>query len=126
MNGCCYEATIGSNGMKHEYMGALTHIIMEIKKVNPNIKIIIGNYFAQLNGQLDALVWTAGVGENDEIVRKEVLKGLTGLGFKLNEAENDKRPGEYALISAEDSKFKIFVIRTNEELEIANETLALI
>lgn len=90
------------------------------------IRGFIGNYFAQLNGQLDALVWTAGVGENDEIVRKEVLKGLTGLGFKLNEAENDKRPGEYALISAEDSKFKIFVIRTNEELEIANETLALI
>ena len=90
------------------------------------IRGFIGNYFAQLNGQLDALVWTAGVGENDEIVRREVLKGLTGLGFKLNEAENDKRPGEYALISAEDSKFKIFVIRTNEELEIANETLALI
>ena len=89
------------------------------------IRAFIGNYFAQLNGNLDALVWTAGVGENDEIVRKEVLKGLTGLGFKLDEAENDKRPGEYALISAPDSKFKIYVIRTNEELEIANETLAL-
>ena len=89
------------------------------------IRAFIGNYFAQLNGQLDALVWTAGVGENDEIVRREVLKGLTGLGFKLDEAENDKRPGEYALISAADSKFKIYVIRTNEELEIANETLAL-
>ena len=89
------------------------------------IRGFIGNYFAQLNGQLDALVWTAGVGENDEIVRREVMKGLTGLGFKLDETENDKRPGEYALISAPDSKFKIYVIRTNEELEIANETLAL-
>ena len=89
------------------------------------IRTFIGAYFAQLNGQLDALVWTAGVGENDEIVRREVLRGLTGLGFKLNEEENDKRPGEYALISAPDSKFKIFIIRTNEELEIANETLAL-
>ena len=55
-----------------------------------------------------------------------MIKGLTGLGFILNDEENDKRPGEYALISAPDSKFKIFVIRTNEELEIANETLALI
>ena len=55
MNGCCYEATIGSNGMKHEYMGALTHIIMAIKKVNPNIKIIIGNYFAQRNPYQDDL-----------------------------------------------------------------------
>ncbi|MBP5344314.1 MAG: acetate kinase [Alphaproteobacteria bacterium] len=89
------------------------------------IRGFIGNYFAQLNGELDALVWTAGVGENDEIVRREVMKGLTGLGFKLDEAENDKRPGEYALISEPDSKFKIYVIRTNEELEIANETLAL-
>ena len=89
------------------------------------IRGFIGNYFAQLNGQLDALVWTAGVGENDEIVRREVMKGLTGLGFKLDETENDKRPGEYALISAPDSKFKIYVIRTNEELEIANETFAL-
>lgn len=89
------------------------------------IRGFIGNYFAQLNGQLDALVFTAGVGENDEIVRREVVNGLTGLGFKLNEEENDKRPGEYALISAPDSKFPIYVIRTNEELEIANETLAL-
>jgi len=89
------------------------------------IRGFIGNYFAQLNGKLDALVFTAGVGENDEIVRREVVNGLTGLGFKLNEEENNKRPGEYALISAPDSKFKIYVIRTNEELEIANETLAL-
>ena len=90
------------------------------------IRGFIGNYFAQLNGQLDALVWTAGMGENDETVRRDVVKGLSGLGFILNDEENDKRPGEYALISAPDSKFKIFVIRTNEELEIANETLALI
>ena len=89
------------------------------------IRSFIGAYFAQLNGQLDALVWTAGVGENDEIVRREVIKGLTGLGFKLDDDANNKRPGEYALISAPDSKFKIYVIRTNEELEIANETLAL-
>ena len=89
------------------------------------IRGFIGNYFAQLNGQLDALVFTAGVGENDEIVRREVINGLTGLGFKLNEEENNKRLGEYALISAPDSKFPIYVIRTNEELEIANETLAL-
>ena len=89
------------------------------------IRGFIGNYFAQLNGQLDALVFTAGVGENDEIVRREVVNGLTGLGFKLNEEDNNKRPSEYALISAPDSKFKIYVIRTNEELEIANETLAL-
>lgn len=98
---------------------------MALDMLTYRIRGFIGNYLAQLNGELDALVWTAGVGENDDIVRYEVLKGLTGLGFKLDEAENAKRPGEYALISADDSKYKIYIIRTNEELEIANETLAL-
>ncbi len=99
---------------------------LALEMLTYRIRTYIGAYFAQLNGELDALVWTAGVGENDETVRREVVKGLTGLGFKLDDAENDKRAGEYALISAADSKFKIFVIRTNEELEIANETLALL
>ena len=49
MNGCYQHAVDGTSGMKHEYMGALTHIIMAIKKVNPSINVIIGNYFAQRN-----------------------------------------------------------------------------
>ena len=55
MNGCYQHAIEGSRGMKHEYMGALTYLIMAIKKVNPNIKIIIGNYFAQRNHIQDDL-----------------------------------------------------------------------
>lgn len=90
------------------------------------IRTFIGAYLAQLAGQVDALVWTAGVGENDEIVRRDSLKGMEAFGLKLDEEANMKRPGEYALISASDSKIKIYVIRTNEELEIANETMALI
>lgn len=90
------------------------------------IRHFIGAYLAQLGGNIDALVWTAGVGENDDIVRLESLKGLEGFGLKLDAAENAKRPGEHALISAPDSKIKIYVIRTNEELEIANETVAVI
>lgn len=49
MGGCYQQAVDGTGGMKHEYMGALTHIIMAIKKVNPSINVIIGNYFAQRN-----------------------------------------------------------------------------
>ena len=98
---------------------------LAFKMLTYRIRSFIGAYFAQLNGQLDALVWTAGVGENDFAVRREVVEGLTGLGFKLDVEANNQRPGEYALISTPDSKFKIYVIRTNEELEIANETLAL-
>ena len=55
MNGCYQYAIDGTGGMKHEYMGALMHIIMAIKKVNPNIKIIIGNYFAQRHPYQDDL-----------------------------------------------------------------------
>ena len=51
---------------------------------------------------------------------------MEAFGLKLDEEANLVRPGEYALISAPDSKIKIYVIRTNEELEIANETMALI
>ena len=98
---------------------------LAFKMLTYRIRSFIGAYLAQLNGQLDALVWTAGVGENDFAVRREVVDGLTGLGFKLDVEANNQRPEEYALISAPDSKFKIYVIRTNEELEIANETLAL-
>lgn len=89
------------------------------------IRHYIGAYLAQL-GHIDALVFTAGVGENDEIVRRETLKGLEPFGFVLDQKVNDIRPGEHALISAPESKIKIYVIRTNEELEIAKETLALV
>lgn len=90
------------------------------------IRHYIGAYLFQMGGKVDALVFTAGVGENDEIVRRLSLAGLEDLGIILNEAENDKRPGEYALISTPESKIKVYIIRTNEELEIANETLALL
>ena len=89
------------------------------------IRHFIGAYLAQLGGKIDALVWTAGVGENDEVVRSEVMKGLEAFGLKLDPTENAKRHGDYALISSKDSKIPVYVIRTNEELEIANETLAL-
>lgn len=55
MNSCFNEAINGTGGMKHEYMGGLAHIIMAIKKVNPEIKIIIGNYFAQRHPYQDDL-----------------------------------------------------------------------
>lgn len=55
MNGCYQHAIDGTGGMKHEYMGALTHIIMAIKKTNPKVKIVIGNYFAQRHPYQDDL-----------------------------------------------------------------------
>jgi len=89
------------------------------------IRGYVGSYMAQL-GYVDALVFTAGVGENDEVVRRDSLKGLEPFGIILNEEENNKRVGEYALISAPASAVKVFVIRTNEELAIAEKTMDLL
>nr|WP_320011322.1 acetate kinase [uncultured Desulfobulbus sp.] len=80
----------------------------------------IGSYMAVL-GQVDAIVFTAGIGENDDIVRAESLKGLEAFGVRLDLEENRKRSKEPRCISAPDSAIKVFVIPTNEELAIARE-----
>lgn len=84
----------------------------------------IGAYAAAMNG-VDAIAFTAGLGENDKTTRKNIVSYLGYLGAKLDEERNNIR-GEEALISADDSKVKLYVIPTNEELAIARETVALI
>ena len=86
-------------------------------------KKYIGAYAAALNG-VDAIVFTAGIGENDDQVRAAALKDMDYLGVKLDEKKNASCPrGEIAEIQAKDSKVKILVIPTNEELVIARETM---
>lgn len=80
----------------------------------------VGAYTAVLGG-LDALVFTGGIGENDSIVRSEVLRGLGFLGFELDEEANDVR-GVERLITAPQSRIPAYIIPTNEEAEIARET----
>lgn len=80
----------------------------------------IGSYFLQLNGA-DAIVFTAGMGENRAEIRAAVCANLGNLGIKLDEAKNKTARGVEALISAADSQVKIFVIPTNEELVVARE-----
>ncbi len=84
----------------------------------------IGSYVAAMNG-VDAIVFTAGLGENDGNTRREVCSYLGYLGVKL-ETSQDKLRGEEAVISTPDSKTKVLVIPTNEELAIARETVALV
>jgi acetate kinase len=84
----------------------------------------IGAYVAALNG-VDAIAFTAGLGENDEIVREKVMSYLGYLGIQLNEKNNLTRSTEI-MISTEDSKVKVYIIPTNEELAIARETVALL
>jgi len=86
------------------------------------IKKYIGAYLAAL-GQVDALVFTAGVGENSPLVRQMSCAGLEHLGIVLDEKKNKARPQGVMPIHAENSRVKILVIPTNEELEIALQTL---
>ena len=83
----------------------------------------IGAYAAALGG-LDCLVFTAGVGENGSTNRANICKGLEFMGVKIDPERNKVR-GEEALISTDDSKVKVWVIPTNEELMIAQDTAEL-
>ncbi len=84
----------------------------------------IGAYTAAMNG-VDAIAFTAGVGENSATTRKAVCEYLGYLGVKIDDVENAKR-GENTVISTADSKVKVMVIPTNEELAIARETKRLV
>ena len=85
------------------------------------IKKYVGAYIAALGG-LDALVFTGGIGENSEMVRKAVCENMDYLGIKLNEELSNSRPKGEVLLSSADSKVNIFKIPTNEELVIALDT----
>lgn len=85
------------------------------------LKKFIGAY-AIVMGGLDALVFTAGIGENDPETRYEACKGLEFMGLYFDEEKNRKIRGELAEISLPESKIKVYVIPTNEELMIARDT----
>ena len=88
------------------------------------VKKYIGSYAAEMNG-VDAVVFTAGVGENGIDMRADIMANMDFLGMKLDEEANKVR-GKERVISTEDSKVKILLIPTNEELMIARDTLELV
>ena len=88
------------------------------------IKKYIGAYAAALGG-VDIIVFTGGVGENQASCRSGACEGLGYMGVKLDLDKNKIR-GEEAVISAEDSKVKVVVIPTDEELMIASDTMAIL
>ena len=88
------------------------------------IKKYIGSYAAILNG-LDAIVFTAGIGENSIDMRQRVCEDLDYLGINLDIEKNKVRPDKLTVINKENSKVKILVIPTNEELEIAKQSVKL-
>lgn len=88
------------------------------------VKKYIGAYWAVMGG-VDAIVFTAGLGENSIESRKAICSGMEEMGIKIDDERNNVR-GKEALISAEDSKVSVFCIPTNEELVIARDTKELV
>ncbi|HIS25300.1 MAG TPA: acetate kinase [Candidatus Pullilachnospira intestinigallinarum] len=95
-----------------------------IEVLSYGIAKFVGGYVAAMNG-VDAIVFTAGIGENACPVREKVVSYLGYLGITLDKEANSKR-GEEIVISTPDSKVKVAVIPTNEELAICRETVALV
>ncbi|MFC5699939.1 acetate kinase [Cohnella faecalis] len=89
------------------------------------IRKYIGAYAAAMNG-VDAVIFTAGVGENSDVLRQAVCEGLTFFGIGLDHERNAVRSGEPRRISTDDSKVEVLVVPTNEELLIARDTYRLV
>lgn len=85
----------------------------------------IGAYAVQM-GRIDALVFTAGIGENSSFIRENVADGLECLGIEIDKDLNNNARGEEAIISKDSTGVKVLVVPTNEELMIAKETLELV
>ena len=91
-----------------------------------SVRKYLGSYLVNL-GKVDAVVFTAGIGENTPMMREAILKNTEFAGIKVDAEKNEKAiRGVQGEISTADSKVKVFVIPTNEELMIAKETLALV
>ena len=98
---------------------------LALKMYDYRIKKYIGAYAAALGG-VDVVVFTAGVGENQTSTRAQACKGLEFMGIKIDEAKNATIHGEEAIISTPDSKVKVVVVPTDEEIVIARDTKELI
>merc|ERR1719384_2309962 len=85
----------------------------------------LGSYFVELGGEVDALVFTAGLGEKSHLLRTMLCEGLTKLGLEIDEDVNQSKEGRFSentRVSTSSSKIPIWVIPTDEELCIAQQT----
>lgn len=111
--------------VEDQYLKGNEDAILAYEMYAYRIKQYVGNYAAAMNG-LDAIVFTAGIGENDSIARKLVCENLDFFGIKIDEEKNSTRSKEIREINTPDATTKVLVIPTNEELEIAKQSFELI
>ena len=94
---------------------------LAIEMIGYTIKKYVGAYLAVLNGA-DAIVFTGGIGENSDIMRKLVTENMTAFGIEIDEKKNNVKASEIIDVSSKKSKVKVLIVPTNEELLIARET----
>jgi acetate kinase len=97
--------------------------MLAIQMMIYRLKKYIASYMAVLSGEVDAIVFTAGIGENNAYVREQAIEGLEFMGIKIDKKKNKAVDGE-ADVSASDSRVSVLVIPTNEELLIAKDAAA--
>ena len=98
---------------------------LAIRMYSYRIKKYLGAYSAAMGG-VDMIVFTGGIGENDTITRKNTCSNMEYLGIKIDEEKNKSAQGREEIISTKDSKVKVLVVPTNEELVIAQDTMEII
>ena len=98
---------------------------LAVEMVAYNIKKYVGSYVAALDG-VDALCFTGGIGENSALIREIVCAGLDGMGLNIDPTKNNKRSSKARDIATNSSAARIFVIPTNEEYVIANDTYKIV
>ncbi|MBR6554898.1 MAG: acetate kinase, partial [Clostridia bacterium] len=110
--------------LENAFKGGNDRAGLAVDMFNYGVKKLIGSYAAAMGG-VDAIIFTAGVGENSKAQRMDIASGLEFMGVKMDAEKNDIR-GKEAVISADDSKVKVLLIPTNEELMIALDTMNLV
>ena len=104
--------------------------ILALRMYNDRVAKYIVDYFIELEGNVDAIVFTAGVGENGWAAREEIINRLKPIGLKINKKVNDSiasfKEVHEGIISSKDSKIPIYVVPTNEELMIIKDTYDII
>ena len=111
------------------YLANEQKVVLAIEMYTDKIVDYIAKYFVKLGGRVDAICFTAGGGENDDIIRKEVVNKLYPLGVTLDTAKNKEtivRKGVEGIISGKDSAIPVYVLATDEELMIARDTYDLV
>ncbi|MFB6320258.1 acetate/propionate family kinase [Saccharicrinis sp. FJH54] len=99
--------------------------LLAIEMFNYRVKKYIGSYIAAMGG-IDILVFTGGIGENSDQHREDILKDMEYLGLTIDKAKNDGMRGKEMVISKPESKVKVMVVPTDEELMIAQDTLNIV